>query len=40
VQDEINIETVITELKEIKENNKDIERKLNSYLKELGFEEI
>ncbi|MFE8703990.1 type I restriction-modification system subunit M [Cytobacillus sp. FJAT-54145] len=36
----INVEAVLTEIKEIKERYQITEQKLNSYLKELGMEEI
>ncbi|OPJ54747.1 type I restriction-modification system subunit M [Alkalithermobacter paradoxus] len=39
-EEEIDIEGVISEIKEIKAESLETENKLNEYLKELGFEEI
>lgn len=39
-EDEIDIESVITEIREIKEKATGTEAKLNSYLRELGFDDL
>ncbi|MCA1321976.1 type I restriction-modification system subunit M [Bacillus tianshenii] len=39
-EDEFDIELVISEIKEIKGKYQDYEKKLNGYLKELGFKEL
>jgi len=39
-EDEIDIESVIAEIREVKEKAAETEAKLNGYLRELGFEEL
>jgi len=40
LEDEIDIESVIAEIREIKEKAMETEARLNSYLRELGFDEL
>ena len=40
IEEEIEIESVIAEIREIKEKADETEAKLNGYLRELGFDEI